>query len=178
LQPGFNHNFAADATAAGTARVATAARRRYTSGMAPKEISLDELRDGIRASGLRVTASRIAVLRSLHRESAPRAHGEIAEELAPEGWDRATVYRILTDFVEAGLVRRADLGDHVWRFERIRVETQHETADHPHFLCNECGDVTCLPDESVRVAPARGAPKALRKKGLEIQIRGVCDRCA
>jgi Fur family ferric uptake transcriptional regulator len=159
-------------------RVATAARRRYTSEMAPKEISVDELRDQLRASGLRVTASRIAVLRSLHRDAAPRAHGEIAEELAPEGWDRATVYRILTDFVEAGLARRSDLGDHVWRFERIRAETKHETAAHPHFLCNECGHVTCLPDESVRVAPARGAPKALRKKGLEIQLRGVCDRCA
>ncbi len=160
------------------ARVASAARRRYTSRMAPKEISLDDLRDEIRASGLRVTASRIAVLRSLHRDAAPRAHGEIAEDLAPEGWDRATVYRILTDFVGAGLVRRSDLGDHVWRFERIRAETKHETAAHPHFLCNACGDVTCLPDESVRVTPARGAPKAMRKKGLEIQVRGLCDRCA
>ena len=125
-----------------------------------------------------VTASRVAVLGSLHRNVTPRAHGEITEELAPDGWDRATVYRILTDFVEAGLVRRADLGDHVWRFEILRPETRHETADHPHFMCNECGDVTCLPDESVRIAPARGAPKAMRKKGLEIQVRGRCDRCA
>jgi Fur family transcriptional regulator, ferric uptake regulator len=146
--------------------------------MAHKEISVDELRERVRASGLRVTASRIAVLQSLHRHATPRAHGEIAEELAPEGWDRATVYRILTDFAEAGLVRRADLGDHVWRFELLRAETKHESAAHPHFLCNSCGDVTCLPDESVRVAPARGAPKAMRKKGLEIQVRGVCDRCA
>lgn len=146
--------------------------------MTVKAASIDELRDQIRASGLRVTASRVAVLQCLHRNSTPRAHGEIAEELAPEGWDRATVYRILTDFVEAGLVRRADLGDHVWRFEMLRAETKHESGSHPHFLCNECGDVTCLPDESVRIAPARGAPKAMRKKGLEIQVRGRCDRCA
>ena len=117
------------------------------------------------------------MLRRLRLDVTPRAHGEITEELAPEGWDRATIYRILTDFVEAGLVRRTDLGDHTWRFELIRPETKHESADHPHFLCNECGDVTCLPDESVRIAPARGAPKAMRKKGLEIQVRGRCDRC-
>jgi len=143
-----------------------------------KEISLDALREQIRASGLRATASRIAVLRCLHRTTTPRAHGDIAEELAPEGWDRATIFRILTDFVEARMLRRADLGDHVWRFELIRAETNHESADHPHFLCNECGDVTCLSDESVRIAPGRGAPKAMRKKGLEIQVRGRCDRCA
>ena len=140
--------------------------------------SLDELRDQIRVAGLRVTASRMAVLRSLHAATTPRTHGEIAAELSPEGWDRATVFRNLTDFAEAGLVRRADLGDHVWRFEIIRGETKHERAEHPHFMCNECGDVVCLPDESVRIAPSRGAPKAMRKKGLEIQVRGRCDRCA
>ncbi len=146
--------------------------------MTVKAASLDELRDQIHASGLRVTASRVAVLRCLHGTTTPRTHGEIAEELSPEGWDRATVYRILTDYVEAGLVRRADLGDHVWRFEMLRASTKHESGAHPHFMCNECGDVTCLPDESVLIAPARGAPKAMRKKGLEIQVRGRCDRCA
>ena len=143
-----------------------------------KAASLDELQDQIRAAGLRVTASRIAVLRALRGTSTPRTHGEIAEELAPAGWDRASVYRVLTDYVEAGLLRRSDLGDHVWRFEMLKPEKKHESAAHPHFLCNECGDVTCLPDESIRVAPARGSPKAMRKKGLEIQVRGVCDRCA
>src|SRR3954469_22681815 len=111
--------------------------------MTSKAASLDELRDQIREAGLRVTASRMAVLRSLHGTTTPRTHGEIATELSPEGWDRATVFRNLTDFAEAGLVRRADLGDHVWRFEVIRGETEHERAEHPHFLCNECGDVVC-----------------------------------
>ena len=146
--------------------------------MTVKAASLDELRDQIRASGLRVTASRVVVLQCLHKTATPRSHGEIAEELAPGGWDRATVYRILTDYVEAGLVRRGDLGDHVWRFEVLRSEAKHDSASHPHFMCNECGDVTCLPDESVLLAPTRGAPKAMRKKGLEIQVRGRCDRCA
>jgi Fur family transcriptional regulator, ferric uptake regulator len=61
----------------------------------------------------------------------------------------------------------------------VQAEGQaHGAESHPHFLCNECGDVVCLPDESVKLSPARGAPRALRKKGVEIQIRGRCDRCA
>ena len=34
-----------------------------------------------------------------------------------QAWDPATIYRNLTDLSEAGLARRTDVGDHVWRFE-------------------------------------------------------------
>lgn len=139
--------------------------------------NLDELRARIRAAGLRVTAPRLAVLRCLVGATTPQSHGELVEVLSSEGWDRATIYRNLTDLTEAGLARRTDLGDHVWRFEVQAEGAAHSAASHPHFLCSECGDVVCLPDESVHVTPARGAPRALRKSGVEIQIRGRCDRC-
>lgn len=151
----------------------------HSASMATKAShDLDDLRARIRAAGLRVTAPRVAVLRSLIDAAAPQSHGELAERLASEGWDRATIYRNLTDLTEAGLARRTDLGDHVWRFELQAEGKAHSAGSHPHFLCNECGDVVCLPDESVQVSAARGAPRALRKKGVEIQIRGRCDRCA
>ncbi|AUX25864.1 uncharacterized protein SOCEGT47_064170 [Sorangium cellulosum] len=44
-------------------------------------------------------------------------------------------------------------------------------------LVQACGDVLCLPDESIEIKAARGAPRALRRKGLQIQIKGRCDRC-
>jgi Fur family ferric uptake transcriptional regulator len=148
--------------------------------MAPRTapVSLDELRRQIRAAGLRATAPRLAVLRGLIQAATPRSHADLMEQLAPEGWDRATVYRNLTDLTEAALVRRSDLGDHVWRFELRREDGAHAGGQHPHFLCNECGDIVCLPGESVEIKPARGAPHALRKKAVEIQVRGRCDRCA
>ncbi len=140
--------------------------------------SVDELRSQIRASGLRVTAPRLAVFRALLGASTPQSHAELVEQLSPEGWDRATIYRNLTDLTEAGLVRRTDLGDHVWRFEMRTEGKAHAPEEHPHFLCNECGDVVCLPGESVQISATRGVPRALRRKGVEIQIRGRCDRCA
>lgn len=151
--------------------------------MAAKVATLpDDLRAQLRGVGLRATTPRLAVLRSLVEATTPQSHADLVERLSPEGWDRATIYRNLTDLAEAGLARRTDLGDHVWRFEVRRAgrgnEPGHTQASHPHFLCNECGDVVCLPDASVQLTPARGAPRALRKKGLEIQIRGRCNRCA
>src|SRR6476620_851300 len=98
--------------------------------------NLDALRTQVRAKGLRETPSRLAVLELLRVSDAPMSHGDVADRLASQAWDRATIYRNLTDLAEAGLVRRSDVGDHVWRFEA--VTEGHETA-HPHFVCTACG---------------------------------------
>src|SRR5262249_51074671 len=79
--------------------------------------AIDRLRGRIHAVGLRSTGSRLAVLRRLEQARTPVTHADIVNDLAPEGFDRATIYRNLIDLTEAGLASRTDLGDHVWRFE-------------------------------------------------------------
>lgn len=138
---------------------------------------LDELRTQLREKGLRATASRVAVLERLQRATTPVSHAELAAELSPRGWDRATIYRNLIDLTEVGLVRRTDVGDHLWRFE-LREETpRHGSDEHPHFVCDACGDILCLSDQIVQIKASRGAPRSLRKKGIQIQIKGRCDNC-
>lgn len=138
----------------------------------------EDLRDRIRARGLRATAPRIAVLQALARGGRPVTHADLAADLAPDGWDRATVYRNLIDLTEAGFVRRVDMGDHLWRFELLADGAAQEAPPHPHFLCESCGEIACLPRDAVRVTPSARAPRALRKKDVQIQIKGTCDRCA
>ena len=46
---------------------------------------------------------RIEVLGRLEASTAPLSHGDLAVELVPLGFDRATVYRTLNDLVEIGL---------------------------------------------------------------------------
>lgn len=125
------------------------------------------------AAGLRKTSTRLEVLRVLDEAEAPVSHGDVADRLARSGVDRATIYRNLLSLTEAGLARRTDLGDHVWRFERVREDgvTKH---GHPHFVCVDCGDVSCLEDVKVSFV-GRGSPLARRG---EIHVRGTCDDCA
>jgi Fur family ferric uptake transcriptional regulator len=104
-------------------------------------------------------------------------HGEIAHEMAVFGFDRATVYRNLIDLVEANLVARSDVGDHVWRFEMRRGGDSH-IGEHPHFLCVNCGGVTCLPGGTVKVISLRGVPRAVAGRDVEVQLKGRCDACA
>jgi Fur family ferric uptake transcriptional regulator len=153
-------------------------RKRKPPSNARGLVRAAELTRTLRAAGLRRTAPRIAVLERLEDAATPLTHADIAEALAPIGFDRATVYRNLTDLVEAGLVTRADLGDHVWRFELLGTKGRAHAVEHAHFLCTDCGDVACLPDAAVKVVAVRGAPRSLAEASVEVQLKGLCDACA
>ena len=79
--------------------------------MKTKVDSIAETRKRLSDCGLRTTAARLAVIHWLQRAGSPATHAEIAADLVPLGFDKATVFRNLTDLVEAGLVTRKELGD-------------------------------------------------------------------
>ena len=134
----------------------------------------DELRSAVRSSGLRATPSRLAVRTS----DAPVSHGDVADRLQSHTWDRAPIYRNLIDLAEAGLLRRTDVGDHVWRFEAIGED--HDQKTHPHFVCTECGTIECLRELELAMATGRRAkaPRAVKQRQVEVHVRGLCDACS
>lgn len=144
----------------------------------PASATRESIRAMLRDTGLRTTTSRVAVLRRLLEASGPLSHAEMVELLQNEDFDPATVYRNLKDLSDAGLVARRDLGDHTWRFELVRAGSETHGRAHPHFLCEDCGTVACLDSSRVAIAAGPGAPRAIGKGGVEIQVKGRCDRCA
>jgi Fur family ferric uptake transcriptional regulator len=149
---------------------------------------IETVKDRIRDAGLRCTAARLAVLNHLGSALGPRTHAEVSEALANLGFDRATIYRNLTELTEKKLVTRVELGDHVWRFE-LRRPGGHGTAseDHPHFLCTTCGEISCLDDVRVAITPKPrrrtngAAPRGSRASRIhsvtEVLLKGRCDTC-
>jgi Fur family ferric uptake transcriptional regulator len=131
----------------------------------------------LRDAGLRITASRVAVVEHLQAQSAPVSHADLCKALERGGFDRATLYRNLIDLTDVGIVTRTDLGDHVWRFELKRREGHH-VGSHPHFVCSDCGVVSCLPDVAVRIVGGKHAPRSLATKNVAIRITALCDACA
>jgi Fur family ferric uptake transcriptional regulator len=133
----------------------------------------------LRAAGLRSTAPRIAVLEYFHVHGGQNSHAELFTALEGRGFDRATIYRILMDLAEAKILSRTDLGDHVWRFELKKgVGGAEHTDDHPHFVCIDCGEVSCLPGLSFRLEGRAKAPKSVAKNKVAVQLKGRCDNCA
>lgn len=145
---------------------------------------LDAAKARLREAGLRCTAARLAVLSHLMEATGPKTHAEVSDSLTDRGFDRATIYRNLTELTEAKIVSRVELGDHVWRFE-LRRESGHG-PDHPHFLCTTCGEVSCLDDVNVAITPKPVATKSKSKpqrpasgigKVTEVLLKGRCDNC-
>jgi Fur family ferric uptake transcriptional regulator len=118
----------------------------------------------------------VCVLEQLQAARSPLSHADLAAELSSEGFDKATIYRNLVELAEAGMVRRVELGDHVWRFELIREEDQ-DSGDHPHFVCVDCGQVSCLPGASINVDEQPGGQKSKIGDVTQVLLKGHCERC-
>ena len=152
----------------------TAVAIEMESSPASPESELQRARQDIRAAGFRATPARIATLLELRASKSPMTHAELAEKLSLGGFDKATAFRNLNDLTNGGLLRRTELGDHVWRFEAIDLDHLHKQG-HPHFLCIDCGSVTCL-DEVQLTAGSRRQSDTVGEV-TEILLRGHCKGC-
>jgi Fur family ferric uptake transcriptional regulator len=142
--------------------------------MAPPDLPIFRLQETLRAAGLRATRARMSVLSVLRRAQRPATHDEVMDHLGGV-FDGATVYRVLADLVAAQLVRRMDLGDKIWRYELAGAHPQGG-ADHPHFICDVCRAVLCLPPLELRTR--EGLPlQALSGAVLTFQLSGTCAAC-
>ena len=133
------------------------------------------------------------MLQHLVDNHGPKTHAEVCDALADRGFDKATIYRNLTELTEAGILVRVELGDHVWRFELRRADGAggHEES-HPHFVCTSCGEVSCLDDVTVEITPKEETPAPQPAAGprhdrkrvseiprvTEVLLKGRCGNCA
>ncbi len=140
--------------------------------MSESSLSVEDIKQMIRGAGLRATPARISTLMLLRQSATPLTHAVVAEHLAEAGVDKATAFRNLNDMAEAGLLRRTELGDHVWRFEVIQAG--HDSA-HPHFVCIDCGTVSCMEDIKLTASSRRQSETV--GEVTEILFRGHCNDC-
>lgn len=132
-----------------------------------------DAKERLKNAGLRITASRIAVLDLLQHSTEPMTHQEVVEILGDSPWNRSTLYRNLVDLTDAGLVRKTVIAG-LMRFEPSG--RNNGCGDHAHFVCSDCGEVTHLEGVTVRLEGGE-RPRAVTAGKIEVQLRGRCDRC-
>jgi Fur family transcriptional regulator, ferric uptake regulator len=132
----------------------------------------EEHRNLLRAKGLRATPARVAILAAIEDTTVPITHQELTEQLDSLGLDKSTIFRGLQDLTEAGLLRRLELGDHVWRYEFATENAEHHNQPHPHLLCVDCGNIRCLAETEVTIqlSPELG-------EVVDVLIKGHCNTC-
>lgn len=130
---------------------------------------------GLRNVGLKATPPRLKILQLLR--GGPKRHwsaDEVYRDLAASGDDvgLATVYRVLAQLEQAGIVRRSsfDAGKAVYELD--------DGPHHDHLVCVRCGQVDEFVDEAIEarqqaVASARGFELTEHR----LALFGLCAGC-
>jgi len=131
----------------------------------------------IRNAGLKVTLPRVKILEMLERRQVSDRHltaENVYKKLLEQGEEigLATVYRVLTQFEAAGLVKRLHFEGGNSVFELNRGE------HHDHILCVKCGRVDEFTDQTIEARQQEIA----RKLGYEmtehcLYLYGICADC-
>ena len=128
----------------------------------------------IRKAGLKVTLPRVKILEIL--ESAESRHmtaEDVYRALLERGEEigLATVYRVLTQFVNTGLAERQHFegGQAVFELDRGH--------HHDHIVCEQCGRVEEFFDETIETCQSDiAARKCFRITDHSLIIYGSCTR--
>ncbi|GAA2984420.1 Fur family ferric uptake transcriptional regulator [Microbacterium terrae] len=138
---------------------------------APPHLDASEL---LRGAGLRVTDSRRAVVEALRAKPHVSADEvfQLARRYVPQS-SLQSVYNALTDFVDAGLVRRIEPAGRPGLFE-LRVDDNHH-----HLVCTGCGaveDVDCAVGPAPCLTPSDSHGYTVQV--AEVTFWGLCPACA
>lgn len=128
----------------------------------------------IRKAGLKVTLPRVRILEILESSDARHMTAEdVYKTLLERGEEigLATVYRVLTQFVNAGLAEKHHFegGQAVFELDRGR--------HHDHIVCIQCGRVEEFVDETIeRCQRDIAAAKGFEISDHSLIIYGHCTR--
>lgn len=137
-------------------------------------ITKDEARKLLHENALRATAPRLAVLRVLAEAQNPLSHTEVLKRLGETDWDPATIYRNLVKLRDAGVALVVSRVEGIDRYALPQAEGGGHC--HPHFLCEDCGRIACLPAELTASLSMEG-PWAASIQKASVQLRGQCPDC-
>ncbi|MEI6876862.1 MAG: transcriptional repressor [Spirochaetota bacterium] len=123
-------------------------------------------------AGLRPTTIRERVLALLLEVGGALSHRDLAERLSD--LDRVSIFRTLKHLRHAGLIHDVWGGDGILRHVGNNVEGEACPGGHPHFFCETCGTLSCLPGQ---VFPHVPLPSGYSARGKQLLVYGSCPRC-
>lgn len=136
-----------------------------------KKIADRELRE----AGLKVTLPRLKILKILEDVKTHHLSAEdIYKTLLQQGEDvgLGTIYRVLTQFETAGLVKRHNFANGYSVFELEQGE------HHDHLVCEVCHVVYEFVDEVIEQHQQAIAEQfGFKMNDHSLTIYGICDQC-
>jgi Fur family transcriptional regulator, ferric uptake regulator len=124
---------------------------------------------------LRNTPCRNEVLKIFLRNQHALAHANIEKKISDK-FDRVTIYRTLTSFLENGIIHK--VLDNEGGIKYALCNHEHETGlhneNHIHFKCRHCGLTECLDHFPI---PDFSLPKGYKMEEINLLVEGICKKC-
>ncbi|MDR1975955.1 MAG: transcriptional repressor [Campylobacteraceae bacterium] len=115
----------------------------------------------LQKSGIKPTNAREAIMDILNTVKAPLSYEQI-RSLMKSDMDKATFYRNISLFEEAGVVQKFESDERKWYFELLR-------KSHAHFVCEQCHNIICI-DLDIGADIKEHQVK-------NVVIKGLCKEC-
>jgi Fur family transcriptional regulator, ferric uptake regulator len=154
--------------------------RAYTFSMtaqAPESTWAAGAERALSDAGYRRGGARRAILELLDEQSCALSAVEIEQALTSRRREvsRASVYRVMDELEEIGLVQRVEIGQGMVRYEPVR----HGPGHHHHLVCDNCGRLQPFADDELERTIRRVAERlTMRVSEHEIVLHGACQTCA
>jgi Fur family ferric uptake transcriptional regulator len=128
-------------------------------------------------AGYRRGGARRAILALLDEQACALSAVEIERALVERGSEvsRASVYRVMDELEEIGVVQRVEIGQGIVRYEPVREGPGH----HHHLVCDRCGRLEPFTDEGIERAIRRLSDRLpVQVSEHEVVLHGACETCA
>lgn len=130
----------------------------------------------LHSRGMRNTEQRRILMKRVFDQHEHFDADQLIEKLPEKGEagyvSRPTVYRTLTEFVDAGLLRKFELDG------RAVYEYDYGYPQHDHLYCNQCEKlIEFQSDEIIELRKKVAGEHRFRVSGHRLMISGVCDDC-
>jgi Fur family ferric uptake transcriptional regulator len=129
-------------------------------------------------AGYRRGGARRAVVELLSEQECAVSALDIEDQLRANGRQigRASVYRVLDELEELGLVARLDLGTGTARYEVVDPAGERH---HHHLLCDDCGDLVPFSDPELERVIGRVSNRLpYPVSGHDVTLHGSCANCS
>ena len=141
--------------------------RTWTNWAAERLAGAGHRRGGARAELLELLGAQRCALSALELEACLAAGDRRVS--------RASIYRILEELEEVGIVQRVEIGNGIARYEPVGRGTDH----HHHLVCDRCGSLEPFTDDALERAVHQAAERVpLQVSEHEIVLHGTCRQCA
>ncbi|HNY54530.1 MAG TPA: transcriptional repressor [Chitinophagales bacterium] len=124
---------------------------------------------------LRITQVRLEVLHFFQSNKNALTHADLEVYFAKK-FDRVTIYRTLTSFLENGLLHKIPDDSGIAKYALCHHEGTEHTHDdhHVHFKCKKCAKIECLHTLEI---PKLQLPRKYKMENANLLIEGICAVC-